>query len=248
MKRFLILLSILFCTTVFAHTIEWYVGDNLLSTTTCESGDNITPPTAPTKYGYHFKEWRVYKQQIEYLGNTGTQYIDTGVNAKNGLYIEIIFSFNDYSNQCVICARGLNDIRFWPAMVYNGHFEITIGPDRDNIGFRIQSKYKLYFDTSSSGWSAILKDEGNVVLTTASGNEVVDLNRNLFLFANNNYGSIQYPMNGKIYSVKIYSTNTIVRDFIPVLDFNDTPCMYDKVEGKFYYNAGTGQFIAGPAI
>ena len=27
-----------------------------------------------------------------------------------------------------------------------------------------------------------------------------------------------------------------------------TPCLYDKVERKFYYNAGTGQFIAGPVI
>ena len=47
----------------------------------------------------------------------------------------------------------------------------------------------------------------------------------------------------------IYESNGIkIRDFIPVLDKNGTPCMYDRVEKKFYYNQGTGQFIAGPVI
>ena len=46
----------------------------------------------------------------------------------------------------------------------------------------------------------------------------------------------------------LYDNDVLVRDFIPVLDSNGTPCMLDKVEGKFYYNQGTGQFIAGPAI
>ena len=34
----------------------------------------------------------------------------------------------------------------------------------------------------------------------------------------------------------------------PVLDKNGTPCMYDNVTDQFFYNAGTGQFIAGPVI
>ena len=41
----------------FAHNINWRADGNLTQTT-CESGDNITPPTAPTKRGYHFTEWQ----------------------------------------------------------------------------------------------------------------------------------------------------------------------------------------------
>lgn len=53
----------------------------------------------------------------------------------------------------------------------------------------------------------------------------------------------------RIYSYKVWDNNdSIVRNFVPALDGNDTPCLYDKVEGKFYYNAGTGNFIAGPII
>ena len=47
----------------------------------------------------------------------------------------------------------------------------------------------------------------------------------------------------------IYESNGVkIRDFVPVLDMNGTPCMFDKVEQKFYYNQGTGDFIAGPVI
>ena len=56
------------------------------------------------------------------------------------------------------------------------------------------------------------------------------------------------PCNVKFYYLKLYDNDILVRDMIPVLDKDGVPCMYDKVENKFYYNAGTGDFIAGPVI
>ena len=50
-----------------------------------------------------------------------------------------------------------------------------------------------------------------------------------------------YYVSAKIYYVKIYENNKIIRDYIPVLDQNNKPALYDKVEGKFYYNQGTGE-------
>ena len=69
----------------------------------------------------------------------------------------------------------------------------------------------------------------------------------MHMFANKRPTSIA-PGKIKIYYFKIYDNDVLVRDFIPVLDNYGTPCMYDKVERKFYYNAGTGDFIAGPII
>ena len=34
------------------------------------------------------------------------------------------------------------------------------------------------------------------------------------------------------------TTGALVRNYIPCLDTNDTPCLYDLVEQKPYYNAG----------
>ena len=40
---------------------------------------------------------------------------------------------------------------------------------------------------------------------------------------------------------KVWDDRGLVRDFIPVLDSNNKPALYDKVEEKFYYNKGNGE-------
>ena len=53
----------------------------------------------------------------------------------------------------------------------------------------------------------------------------------------------RYPL--RISSCKLWhpTTGELVRDFIPVLDSNNVPCMYDKVTQQFFYNQGTGDFL-----
>ena len=56
-------------------------------------------------------------------------------------------------------------------------------------------------------------------------------------------GSLSNP--SKIYYLKIYQSNELVFDGIPVLDNEGTPCMYDLVTETFFYNQGTGEFSYG---
>jgi hypothetical protein len=51
----------------------------------------------------------------------------------------------------------------------------------------------------------------------------------------------------RIYSWKIYSSNTLIMDLIPVR-IGQIGYMYDKVSGKLFGNSGTGQFILGNDI
>ena len=44
--------------------------------------------------------------------------------------------------------------------------------------------------------------------------------------------------NGRIYRIKISEGTEIVRDYVPALDPNGKPCMYELMEGKPYYNEG----------
>jgi hypothetical protein len=37
----------------------------------------------------------------------------------------------------------------------------------------------------------------------------------------------------------------LVRDMWPCYDPDGVACLYDKVEKKYYYNAGSGAFTAG---
>ena len=52
----------------------------------------------------------------------------------------------------------------------------------------------------------------------------------------------------KLYHCKIWNNGALERDFIPCKDPNGVVCLYDKVEGKYYYNQGTGDFTAGPEV
>lgn len=68
--------------------------------------------------------------------------------------------------------------------------------------------------------------------------------REFYLMALNRGNSID-PNYNTIYYCKLYDNNQLVRDFIPV-SYNGTPGLWDKVEWKFYENAGSGSFTLGP--
>jgi len=61
-------------------------------------------------------------------------------------------------------------------------------------------------------------------------------------------GSGINPYAFKVKSYRITRQGVVILDFIPVLDFDSVPCMYDKVSGQFFYNAGSGAFSYGPVI
>ncbi len=57
-------------------------------------------------------------------------------------------------------------------------------------------------------------------------------------------GSI-FPSFANLYYTKIYDNDTLVRDYIPVIDSTSRPCLFDKVSKECYYNQGTGEFLYG---
>ncbi len=231
MKKLLLFITVIFiCGAAIAQTIRWHIGDTVYQTTTCNAGESITPPTAPEKFGYSFREWVEYIP-IEYLESTGTQYIDTGVLANNNLKIDISFSdVRKWIVGAVEIAGQVDDfgiasgaIRFGTRFVAGIQLPTGIvNIKEDKNGYAINNVYKSWDET------AVLEGRKNIYLFWAKGSSVAK--------------------SGKIYFCKLYDNDVLVRDFIPVLDKNGTPCMYDRVENKFYYNAGTGDFIAGPVL
>lgn len=259
MKRFVLFLSALFiATTAIAHTINWYVDGSVYHTTTCESGENVTPPTAPEKYGYTFKGWDSYTP-IGYLESDGIDacYINTGIKPNyNTTKIEVdavfdlatgkhdtlgtLFGCRKYPTYAV----GMMDIGT------SNEQSFAFGSSRlfsPNGAFIYGSRH--VFVLSRDGFSI-----DNLFFEYSTFNDFGQSTYDMYMFAwNDDYQSSNKPKArsyapAKIYYFKIYDNDVLVRDFIPVLDKYGTPCMYDKVERKFYYNAGTGDFIAGPII
>lgn len=78
-------------------------------------------------------------------------------------------------------------------------------------------------------------------------------NAHLYLFAHDYYN---WSKPGERSGIDLYETilygvdqTTPIRDFIPVIEKETgVVCLYDKITQQFYYNLGTGSFIAGPEI
>ena len=227
------------------ETINWYMDGNTYATTQCETGSDIILPQTPYKYGYTFNGWFGYTP-IEYLESTGTQYIDTGVVANETTEAEIEFEEADNilfmvstggwnsNNFGIVAKSGAGYIVFY--MNCDGYTNYTVKSKiSGNIKLLLDG---IYFNNERLGITS-----GNIpALTKFSTTHTIPL------FARKWNNNISEKFAYKLKYLKIWQDYVLVRDFIPVLDSNGIPCMFDKVEKKFYYNAGTGQFIAGPVI
>ncbi len=247
MKRFLLFVfTISICSIAFAHTINWHDG-NTTTQTTCNVGDNITPPTPIGKYGYHFKEWSAMFTRIEYLEFTGTQYIDPNITIKGTSKFEFDVQSSNTTNLQIIGSGGSYD---------KGLVSVRKGNNLEYFTFwRNNKQYtpgNILVDTQRHLFVQDIYN--NIVRIDQHAETIPDVWSGtafkIYIGAYSSLGTANttYAWTGKYYSVKFYENNTLVRDFIPVLDANGTPCMYESVEDKFYYNAGTGNFIAGPIL
>ena len=251
MKRFALLIAaLLVCGIAAAHTINWRVDGNIYQTTTCDSGESITPPTAPYKYGYHFVNWELYYTPIEYLESTGTQWIDTGVYGNLETSYEIIAKSYATSESCVLfgsressTSKNIASLSGASSLEDFGDYQITrINFDHNNTDKNryYNSKNYRYIEDLDDGYKIESSNHYNINFTTPITLKIAA--------PSNGFLEVHRNFQGKIYMCKIWDNNSLVRDFIPVLDSNNVPCMYDKVTRQFFYNQGTGQFIAGPVI
>ena len=251
MKRFFVFLFAVFvCTDLIAYTINWYIGNDVYHTTTCEGGEDITPPTAPEKYGYTFKGWKDVSP-VEYIANTGTQYINTGIKPNDTLVINVTLMFKSYCS--IFGARTSETHSLFAGYDANAGLFLDYGSGYQlgriayfgNIDFgtvyRLSygNKYIKNLDTSD-----FFVSDARVTFSP--------INLNLYLFSLNSNGSAGGTEKGteilRIYDVQIYDHNVLVRNFMPVVDKNGVACMFDTVENRLYYNVGKGNFVAGPII
>ena len=142
------------CTVAMAHTINWHVDGDIYQTTTCDSGESITPPTAPYKYGYHLKEWRnLYIGTIKTTSAGNDAAIKVNINGtENNIYHRDVYNLPIYIGDFL-------------RVVYSGKWEITnissyaiiIGSQTVFPGAGINWKYNttvnytIYYDLSN--WS-----------------------------------------------------------------------------------------------
>ena len=191
-----------------------------------------------------------YYCEVEYLESTGTQYIDTGIDI--GAEIELEFSFyatafNGSTYCSPLSARRTNLINSISYAFNNGTTYVSFGNNAEvQVSPTIKLNTKHVIIQNKEG----LWQDGNKTTYAQGYNTNFTETGNLYVFARNNIGSgVGNYFIGRIYYVKITEGSTLVRNFIPVLDWDMRPCMYDKVTRKLFYNKGTGvDFLYGREI
>lgn len=185
---------------------------------------------------------------VKYLESTGTQYIDTKFtenSSSTGYYVKYQNSANHIGDDTVIGVLnpnrciGTENLQAWTSWRETG-----AGMDGSQKVVIVSTDIvESYLNFLNNQKRKIDVNEQNKMLDDISSVTSIN-NRSCYIFATNLNGRAYGNASGvRVYGAKITLNNEIVRDYIPVLDKMGVPCLYDKVEDKFYYNEGSGEFL-----
>ena len=206
---------------------------------------------------------------LEYIEATGSQYIDTGVNAETGLKAQIDFAwasgFDEKSDWSLLDAADPvttssdNRSRIFLCHMYNQKPFFGYGKTRGNptnsVPFVGGQRCEIITDMSSTNDLELTQNGVNTFdatdRETFATNGNVNLHLNLFVFATNYGGAPSWYGKGKLYELKIFRKNAttdefdLLRHYIPCIRDNRAG-LYDKVNGTISFSAdSSANFIAG---
>lgn len=186
---------------------------------------------------------------VKWLGNTGTQYIDTGYILKEDDEIDVDFYIPD-SALSISTDKILIDARD----ASNGVRVSTYG----NNG-----KWYARFGHSSSSKSAVLSGNqqgtftigkgklilnGSVILENMPYTAMPTGTLKIFTGINNETGALSAPSYARISGVKIKNDGETIHNYRPMQRTSDNELGFkDAITGDFFTNSGTGVFEYEPS-
>ena len=171
---------------------------------------------------------------IEYIETTKAQYIDTGFKPDSNTRIIVDMALTSTGTNYAFGARSSSTSRAF-ALTTNANegwrlgYYSTFGSDVDH------DKNRHIIEVNKN----VLSLDGNVIVTATE--REFDCAYSLCLGAVK--ASSMYLGNTRFYSCKLYDNGTLIRDLVPCINSDGAVGMWDKVNNKFYGNAGTGEFI-----
>ncbi len=180
-------------------------------------------------------------QQVEYIEGTGTQYINTGVNATNDIEIISEFASTDITqNRCYVFGVYGNS---------NQRIQFSYS-DPAFIGWWDQYTNSISYFEVDTNKHIIKVSKGEFILDDKNINTMKDgyfaSYTPIYMFALNANETISNVSKIKLYNTEIYKEGTLIRKYIPCYRKSDNVAgLYDLVNNIFYTNSGTGSFISG---
>lgn len=183
-------------------------------------------------------------KECKYLESTGTQYIDTNIIPTNDMGIKVKYCYTASGSAAISGIYQGNNPRTDTLFISSNNGNTSgflFGAHRGKS--YSASKIQLNTDYVSS---INYFNDGKLVLggiTAGSVGTNTVCNASIVLFARLNINNSNISIShSKIYYTEFTEGNKITHKFIPCLDTNDVPCMYDTVSKTTLYNVGTGTF------
>ena len=184
--------------------------------------------------------------QVEYLECTGTQWLDTGFIANDGMVVDAkVKPVNNYMYIGSIIQSSPNTSRN------------LIWYSSDSYSLQKLDNYNTkYVDDGTNPAIIHCDTTGTKIYCTINGVEIINTTTTGTLTNQTNTVKISFSdfgstvRTGRYYYVIIHNSNgELVKNLIPCRRNSDSVLgMYDTVSGNFLTNAGTGTFIAGNNI
>ena len=185
--------------------------------------------------------------QVDYLESSGTQYIDTGIKGNQDTKIILDFEGTDFfysGNKTIIGSRtGATEKHYGITIsaganpyLYSGYNKVS----QEGVRISLNTKYNVFKDKNTT-----YLDNTQMTNTTYTTFETPT---NMYIFAMNE-GGAKFYSSIKLFTLKIYNNNELIRDFIPCYRNSDNEVgLYDLVNDTFYTNQGTGAFTYGSVV
>lgn len=211
--------------------IRW---KGILETANFDYGDKIIRETDSKNNVLEHKKIN----SVEYIESTGTQWIDTNIYPTSQTTVKIKFNMTAPTGGIIVGFYNNegDSFRFFNYS-NNAYLDYGSGAGYNRINGGTVASGTIYNIEFGNRYVKNIDTNTNIISGTAVS--FSDKTTSIGVFGDS---TDQDKASGKIYYLKIYINNILARDFIPVLDSNNVPCLYDKISKTYFYNSGTGVF------
>lgn len=197
---------------------------------------------------------------VEYIESTGTQYIDTELILANEIlndkvstmYVELEMEASDVSkaNPVFGVYHLYQSVNPAFSLGINGANGLSLDLSLDGAKtvtcststvLENNKRYKLRMGNAYLENVTLGEKNEKTAFATVSG-----MTAPFYIFRQHRTDNIKSMSSYKLYSFKVSDGDNLIMELIPVKDLTGIACLYDKVSKTFFYNKGTGDFVAGP--
>lgn len=181
---------------------------------------------------------------VDYLQASGAQWIDTGYKHGASSDVEIKFSAPDTDGGTNLGAQDSDDAKYRFAIVLAGEL-LWLARGSYGTNIHVDGMQKPITLRNIGNLFKVTDDAGKERTKTIEAAGYIGPELTIYLFARHTPTGATNMSKSQIYYCRFYENGKLICDMRPCLDSNGTPCMFDTVKRKTFYNAGTGDFLWG---